>query len=106
MKTAPADPQNEIEQLRAEIARHDYLYYSQAEPEISDHEYDRIFQRLRELEQKHPELVTPDSPTQRVGEALSEGFRPVQHPFPLISLDNSYDEDDLRAFHRARGSWS
>ncbi len=78
VKTAPLDPQKEIEQLRAEIARHDYLYYSQARPEISDLDYDRLFQRLRELERQHPELITLDSPTQRVGDVLTEGFRSVR----------------------------
>jgi DNA ligase (NAD+) len=94
------DVKQEIERLRAEITRHDYLYYVLARPEISDQEYDRLFKRLQELEQKHPELITPDSPTRRVGDALSEGFAAVRHPFPLISLDNSYDEQDLRAFHQ------
>jgi DNA ligase (NAD+) len=94
------DVKQEIERLRAEITRHDYLYYVLARPEISDQEYDRLFKRLQELEQKHPELITPDSPTRRVGNALSEGFAAVRHPFPLISLDNSYDEQDLRAFHQ------
>ena len=94
------DVKQEIERLRAEITRHDCLYYVLARPEISDQEYDRLFKRLQELEQKHPELITPDSPTRRVGNALSEGFAAVRHPFPLISLDNSYDEQDLRAFHQ------
>jgi DNA ligase (NAD+) len=93
------DPQQEIARLRAEIARHDYHYYVLADPRISDSEYDRLFKRLRELEAEHPELVTPDSPTQRIGDALTAGFGTVKHPFPLISLDNSYDENDLRDFH-------
>jgi DNA ligase (NAD+) len=94
------DPRTEIERLRAEIAHHDNLYYVQAQPEISDEEYDHLFKRLRDLESRHPDLITPDSPTQRVGEALHEGFKVVKHPFPLISLDNSYDEDDIREFDR------
>ncbi|MBU1983752.1 NAD-dependent DNA ligase LigA, partial [bacterium] len=94
------DSRQEILRLREEIARHDYLYFVRAEPEISDPEYDRLFARLRELEGRFPDLVTPDSPTQRIGDALTEGFRVVRHPFPLISLDNSYDEADLRAFHQ------
>ncbi|HEY3294321.1 MAG TPA: NAD-dependent DNA ligase LigA [bacterium] len=93
------DPQKEIERLRAEIAHHDHLYYGKAEPEISDEEYDRLFKRLRDLESRHPEYITPDSPTQRVGEAPHAGFKVVKHPFPLISLDNSYDEADIREFH-------
>ncbi len=94
------DPRREIERLRAEITRHDYLYYRLARPEISDREYDALFRRLRELEQQHPELVTPDSPTQRVSETPAPGFTQVKHPFPLISLDNTYDESDLQEFHR------
>jgi DNA ligase (NAD+) len=94
------DVEREIERLRAEIARHDYLYYVLARPEIPDEEYDRLFKRLAELERAHPELITLDSPTQRIGDALTEGFAAVRHPFPLISLDNSYDEEDLRAFHQ------
>lgn len=93
------DPHQEIVRLRAQIAYHDHRYYVLAAPEISDQDYDRLFTRLRELEKLHPELITPDSPTQRIGDALTEGFQSVTHPFPLISLDNSYDEDDLRAFH-------
>ncbi|MFZ5433957.1 MAG: NAD-dependent DNA ligase LigA [Calditrichota bacterium] len=94
------DPRQEIQKIRADIAHHDYRYYVLAQPEISDEEYDRLFARLRELEDAHPELITPDSPTQRIGDALTEGFQSVHHPFPLISLDNSYDEADLRAFHQ------
>lgn len=93
------NPKQEIERLRAEIARHDYLYYGLAQPEISDQEYDRLFKRLSELESRHPEYVSPDSPTRRIGEALHEGFKVVEHPFPLISLDNSYNEEDIREFH-------
>ena len=94
------DPRREIERLRADIARHDYLYYRLASPEISDLDYDALFRRLRELEELHPELITPDSPTQRVSETPSPGFQQVKHPFPLISLDNTYDESDLAEFHR------
>ncbi|RPH94600.1 NAD-dependent DNA ligase LigA [candidate division KSB1 bacterium] len=94
------DPKQEIERLRAQIAHHDYLYYVLAKPEISDQEYDHLFKRLLELESKRPDLVTPESPTQRIGDALTDGFRPVKHPFPLVSLDNSYDETDLQAFHQ------
>lgn len=94
------DARHEILRLREEIARHDFLYYVRAEPEISDQEYDRLFTRLRELEEQHPQWITPDSPTQRIGDALTEGFQVVRHPFPLISLDNSYNEADLLEFHQ------
>jgi DNA ligase (NAD+) len=100
MASTGLKPQQEVEQLRAEIARHDRLYYVLSQPEISDHEYDALFRRLRELESAHPELVDPSSPTQRVGDALTGGFTAVEHPFPLISLDNSYDEADIHAFHQ------
>lgn len=94
------EAQKEIEQLRARIQRHDYLYYVLARPEISDREYDLLFKRLQELERQHPEWITPDSPTQRIGDAITDGFQSVEHPFPLVSLDNSYDESDLRNFHQ------
>ncbi|HTM33832.1 MAG TPA: NAD-dependent DNA ligase LigA [Vicinamibacterales bacterium] len=84
--------------LRAEIRRHEELYYVQAQPEISDAEFDALMQQLRELEAQHPELVTPDSPTQRVGGRPAEGFATVRHAVPMLSLDNAYDEADLRAF--------
>ncbi|MBK8130412.1 MAG: NAD-dependent DNA ligase LigA [bacterium] len=95
-----ASPKQEIAALRREISRHDRLYYAEARPEISDIEYDRLFQKLRDLEAEHPELVTRDSPTQRVGEALTTGFASVRHPFPMLSLQNSYDQRDLEEFHR------
>jgi DNA ligase (NAD+) len=94
------DPVKEIERLRKEIQRHDNLYYIEAKPEISDQEYDRLFHDLKKLEKKHPKLVTSDSPTQRVGESLTKGFKSVRHPFPLRSLDNSYNEADLLDFNR------
>jgi len=87
-----------IDALRAEIRRHEELYYVQAQPEISDAEFDALMQQLRELEAQHPELVTPDSPTQRVGGRPAEGFATVRHAVPMLSLDNAYDEADLRAF--------
>ncbi|HLI75775.1 MAG TPA: NAD-dependent DNA ligase LigA [Acidobacteriaceae bacterium] len=88
----------EIEDLRKEIERHNYLYYVEAAPEISDREFDRLLQRLRELEERHPELVTLDSPTQRVGGQPIKGFRPVRHAVPVLSIDNTYNEKDVRAF--------
>jgi DNA ligase (NAD+) len=94
------DPRAELDRLRAEIRHHDYLYYVLAAPEISDQEYDRLFRRLQDLEEAHPELVTPDSPTQRVAGQPLEGFRTVRHPFPLVSLQNTYNEEEVRDFHR------
>lgn len=88
----------EIEQLRDEIRRHDRLYFVEARPEISDRDYDRLMERLRELEAAHPGLVTADSPTRRVGGQPIEGFRPVRHSVPMLSLDNTYNGEELRAF--------
>jgi len=87
-------------QLRAEIERHNYLYHVLDRPEISDPEYDALFRRLIELETQHPELVTPDSPTQRVGAAPAEGFETVRHSVPMLSLGNAFDEEGLREFDR------
>lgn len=90
-------PSAEIVHLRAEIDHHNDLYYQQAEPEISDFEFDRLLERLKALEAEHPEYITPDSPTQRVG-GKAKSLRPFTHTVPLMSLDNSYDLDELRAF--------
>src|SRR5215204_2466982 len=87
----------EIETLRGEIDRHNELYYQKNAPEIADFEFDKLLERLKTLEAENPELVTPDSPTQRVG-GRAEGFKPFAHRVPLMSLDNSYDLNDLRAF--------
>ena len=92
----PTNAIKEIQNLRAEIERHNDLYYGQAAPEISDYEFDQLLERLKELEDEHPELVTPDSPTQRVG-GKAESLKPFTHTVPLMSLDNSYDIDELRA---------
>lgn len=81
--------------LRAEIRRHDRLYYVEARPEIADVEYDRLLRQLKDLETAHPDLVTPDSPTQRVGGMVTTDFQPVKHSVPMLSLDNTYTETDL-----------
>ena len=85
--------------LRDAIRDHEHRYYVLAEPIISDAEFDRLMGDLRDLEARHPDLVTPDSPTQRVGGRPAEGFAAVEHAAPMLSLDNAYSEDDLRAFH-------
>ncbi|MBK9155253.1 MAG: NAD-dependent DNA ligase LigA [Chloracidobacterium sp.] len=87
----------EVVALRKEIERHNGLYYQKAEPEISDYEFDMLLERLRAIEAEHPELVTPDSPTQRVG-GKADSLRPFTHTVPLMSLDNSYSLDELRSF--------
>src|SRR5947207_7506748 len=88
----------EIEDLRAELRHHEELYYVYDNPEISDTEYDALMARLQALEAEHPELVTPDSPTQRVGGRPAEKFEQYVHRRPMLSLDNSYNIEDLRAF--------
>lgn len=98
--TARRDPAARIEELRRTIRHHDRLYYTEAAPEISDLEYDRLFAELRRLEEEHPELASETSPTQRVGGEPLEGLRQVAHSNPMLSLDNSYSKDDLRAWHR------
>jgi DNA ligase (NAD+) len=87
-------------QLRAEIAQHDYRYYVLDDPLLSDADYDRLMQELRALEATHPELVSPDSPTQRVAGTPRAGFGAVVHQVPMLSLDNAFSEEDVRAFDR------
>jgi DNA ligase (NAD+) len=89
-------------QLRAELARHDHLYYVLAKPALSDAEYDRLFRELAELERAHPELVTPDSPTQRVGAPLPEGqgFEKRRHEVPMLSIDSLFSEEEVRDFEQ------
>ena len=88
----------EIARLREEIRRHDYKYYVEAAPEISDREYDRLMERLKELEAAHPELLTPDSPTQRIGDQPVEGLRQVAHRVPMLSIDNTYSIEELKTY--------
>jgi len=89
--------------LKSQIRHHDYLYYVKDRPEISDGEYDRLFRELADLEQTHPELVTPDSPTQRVGAPPLDELGKVRHEFPMLSLDSIVDPEDVRAFdHRMK----
>jgi DNA ligase (NAD+) len=87
--------QSEINSLREEINRHNYLYYVLDNPELSDADYDALMQRLRRLEEEYPQLVTPDSPTQRVGATPLTAFGIVEHPRPLLSLGNAFSDDDL-----------
>jgi len=92
------DAKKRIEQLRDEIREHDYLYYVLNRPRISDRQYDELFAELKALEQANPQLITPDSPTQRVSERPLEGFATVRHAVPMLSMDNTYNADELRAF--------
>jgi DNA ligase (NAD+) len=88
----------ELEFLRSEIRRHDELYYQQAHPEISDQDYDALLRKLLELEAQHPELITPDSPSQRVGGNAIDMFHTVRHAVRMMSIDNTYDETEVREF--------
>src|SRR5215471_18894196 len=94
------DPTREAEQLREELRRHEHLYYVLDAPEITDADFDRLMQELKRLEAAHPELITPDSPTQRVGGKAREGFVKVRHSSPMLSLDNALNEAELRDFDR------
>jgi len=87
-------------ELRREIEQHDHRYYVLDDPVISDPDYDDLLRELRRIEEEHPELRTPDSPTQRVGGRPLERFEPVRHPMPMVSLANARDEDELRAWHK------
>ena len=93
-----SDDATRIEVLRAEIRLHDERYYGRDEPEISDAEYDALVRELRDLEQLHPELITPDSPTQQPGHSAASSFEPVEHRVRMLSLDNAFSRDDLVAW--------
>ncbi|MGB5335857.1 MAG: NAD-dependent DNA ligase LigA [Woeseiaceae bacterium] len=97
--TASAATRKKIEALREQIRYHDYRYHTLDDIEIPDAEYDRLVRELRKLEEQHPELVTPDSPTQRVGAEPSAALTTVKHRLPMLSLDNAFSEEELRDFH-------
>ncbi len=88
----------EMLDLRKKIERHDYLYYVLNKPELTDQEYDRLYRRLKDLEDEHPELITPDSPTQRVGGEIAKNFTTVKHLVPMMSLDNTYSAEEMMQF--------
>jgi DNA ligase (NAD+) len=92
--------EKKIEALREQIREHDYKYYVLAQPTISDEEYDKLLNQLEKLESEHPELIKPDSPTQRVASDLTKEFKPVEHKIPMLSLSNTYSEDELYDFDR------
>src|SRR5690348_12914317 len=94
------DVQRQIDRLREEIRRHEHLYYVLDAPELPDADFDHLMQELKRLEAQHPELITPDSPTQRVGGKPREGFVKVEHSRPMLSLDNAYNEQELRDWDR------
>jgi DNA ligase (NAD+) len=100
MVPSAKDLEKKIEALREKIRHHEYLYYVVDNPEISDAEFDKLMKQLKELEADRPELITADSPTQRVGGKPREGFVKVPHSSPMLSLDNTYNEEELRAWER------
>ena len=87
-----------IKSLREQIRKHDYLYYVLNQPQIPDQEYDRLFSELKKLEQQHPQLITPDSPTQRISDRPIEGFAQVKHAIAMLSIDNTYSDEELQDF--------
>ncbi len=94
------NPQNQIKQLREQLSLHAYKYYVLDDPEITDADYDRLYQQLESLEKAHPELITVDSPTQRVGAKPDSGFSEVQHELPMLSLSNQFDDQGIAAFYQ------
>lgn len=105
-KSTQKQIEKQIEKLRAEILRHEGLYYQKGAPEISDREFDRLLAELVELETAHPELATSDSPTRRVGGEPLSGFQSVEHRPPMQSLDNCYDLEELRAWRERLSRWA
>src|SRR5260370_2722509 len=100
MATRPTGVEGKIEKLREEIRRHEHLYYVLDAPKTGDGECDRRMQELKQVEAGHPELITPDSPSQRVGGKPREGFVKVAHSRPMLSLDNAFSEEELRNWDR------
>jgi len=100
MPATTKDADKKIESLRERIRHHEYLYYVLDQPEISDADFDKLMRELKDLEAEHPELLTADSPTQRVGGKPREGFVKVRHSSPMLSLDNTYSEEELRDWER------
>ena len=97
-RTADSALAKRLERLREAIRHHDYRYYVLNQPEISDAEYDRLLEELKSVEARAPQLVTPDSPTQRVGGVPDAAFRPVRHATAMLSLDNTFSEEELAAW--------
>src|SRR5712671_5829246 len=100
MAAAAKGVEQEMEALREKIRYHEHLYYVLDDPEISDTGFDKLIEQLQQLEAEHPTLITPDSPTQRVGGKPREGFVKVRHSSPMLSLDNTYNEAELRSWER------
>src|SRR5207248_11309611 len=90
--------EQQIRKLREQLNHHNKLYHVEARPQISDREYDRMMQELIDLERENPDLITPDSPSQRVGGDVQTELKPVKHAVPMMSIDNTYNEEEVRAF--------
>ena len=95
------DEVKRIEQLRSELHEHNYRYYVLNQPTIGDEEFDMLMHELQQLEERHPECFDPNSPTQRVGSDIQSEFRQVVHRYPMLSLANTYNEDDVRQWYDA-----
>src|SRR5881398_66326 len=95
-----AEARARVETLRRDITEHNRRYYEKAAPVISDREYDRLYKELVDLETEFPELITPDSPTQRVGGKPLEAFAQIGHRVPMLSLDNTYSEEEVANFYK------
>ena len=93
------EERSRIEQLRAQLHEHNYRYYVLNQPTIDDQEFDFMMHELQDLEARHPEMADPNSPTQRVGSDLSDNFRQVSHKYPMLSLSNTYNENDIRDWY-------
>ena len=96
MAKGTKDLEKKLDALRGQIRYHEHRYYVLDDPEISDAAFDKLVNELKRIEAEHPELITPDSPTQRVGGKPREGFVKVEHSSPMLSLDNAYSEEELR----------
>src|SRR4051812_17783375 len=94
----PDSIEKRIKELRKALHHHNHLYYIESRPEISDREFDRLLQELIDLEKQRPDLVTPDSPTQRVGGDVQTELKSVRHAVPMMSIENTYSEEEVRAF--------
>src|SRR5450759_4703155 len=101
--TRPDAAARRIAELRADLRRHERLYYEENRPELTDAEFDRLMRELAEIEERHPELADPDSPTQKVGGAVSPALETVRHVRPMLSLENAYSPDDLQEWYRRVG---
>src|SRR5882762_10978892 len=100
MATRKADIRRDVDALREKIRHHEHRYYVLDDPEISDAEFDKLLNQLKKIEAEHPELITPQSPTQRVGGKPRAGFVKVAHSSPMLSLDNAYSEEELHEWER------